>query len=133
MERILHRLRWFALLGLTLAWQTGLSAAQEAAPILPQDPNALSPRNANYRVEVTLDPDSKTLEGRQTLTWSNIQEQPTDERDWPHHSRIPVELTLQQTQSQRQQQCTPGDPVTGQQLEEDDVGGDESAIGTHQG
>ena len=36
------------------------------------------PRTTNYRIEVELDPDSKTLEGRQTITWQNVQEQPTD-------------------------------------------------------
>ncbi len=43
----------------------------------------LSPRNANYRLEVTLDPEAKTLAGRGTLTWRNLQEQPTDEL-WFH-------------------------------------------------
>src|SRR3972149_1491802 len=40
-------------------------------------------RTTNYRIQVELDPESKTLEGRQTVTWSNIQEQPTDEL-WFH-------------------------------------------------
>ena len=40
---------------------------------------ALSPRNANYRIEVELHPETKTLDGKLTLTWRNIQEIPTDE------------------------------------------------------
>ena len=47
---------------------------QEAAEFVPV-PIA---RTTNYRIEVELDPDSKTLEGRQTITWQNVQEQPTD-------------------------------------------------------
>ncbi|MFQ5817709.1 MAG: M1 family metallopeptidase [Terriglobia bacterium] len=31
----------------------------------------LSPRNANYTIEVRLDPDEKTLEGREVLAWRN--------------------------------------------------------------
>jgi hypothetical protein len=55
--------------------------SQDEVPI--HDPNVLSPRNANYRIEVALDPETKMLDGRQTLTWTNIQEQPTDEL-WFH-------------------------------------------------
>ncbi len=44
---------------------------------------ALSARNANYTIEVSLHPDSKTLTGSQTLTWTNIQDQPTREL-WFH-------------------------------------------------
>ena len=40
---------------------------------------ALSPRNANYRIEVELHPETKMLEGKLTLTWRNIREIPTDE------------------------------------------------------
>ena len=46
-------------------------------------PDALSPRNANYEIEVRLDPVSKTLEGRQILSWRNVQERPTDQL-WFH-------------------------------------------------
>lgn len=38
-----------------------------------------SPRNASYKIEVTLDADAKTLDGRQVLTWTNIREAPTAE------------------------------------------------------
>jgi hypothetical protein len=52
---------------------TGTAGAQEA----------LSPRNANYTIEVALDPEAKTLTGSQTLSWTNIQDQPTREL-WFH-------------------------------------------------
>ncbi|MGH9322306.1 MAG: M1 family metallopeptidase [Vicinamibacteria bacterium] len=43
--------------------------------LLPPDSEgeALSPRNANYRIEVELDPETKTLTGKETITWRNIQ------------------------------------------------------------
>ncbi len=44
---------------------------------------ALSARNANYTIEVSLDPEAKTLTGSQTLSWTNIQDQPTREL-WFH-------------------------------------------------
>ncbi len=46
-------------------------------------PSADSPRNANYTIEVRLDPVAKTLEGRQTVVWRNIQDAATDEL-WFH-------------------------------------------------
>lgn len=39
----------------------------------------LSPRNANYRIEVTLDPEARTLTGRETLYWRNLQEIPAED------------------------------------------------------
>ena len=39
----------------------------------------LSPRNANYEIDVRLDPDAKTLTGRETIHWRNITGQPTSE------------------------------------------------------
>ena len=42
-----------------------------------------SPRNANYMIEVQLDPESKMLTGRQVVTWRNIQDAATDEL-WFH-------------------------------------------------
>ena len=42
-----------------------------------------SPRNANYKIEATLDVESKQLNGVQTLTWTNIQSKPTDQL-WFH-------------------------------------------------
>jgi hypothetical protein len=43
----------------------------------------LSPRNANYTIEVRLDPEARTLDGSQILTWRNIQAEATDEL-WFH-------------------------------------------------
>ncbi len=39
----------------------------------------LSPRNANYTMEVTFDPEAKTIEGTQVLRWRNVTEHPTTE------------------------------------------------------
>jgi hypothetical protein len=39
----------------------------------------ISPRNANYEIRVRLDPETKTLDGWQRLTWTNIREVPTAE------------------------------------------------------
>jgi hypothetical protein len=33
----------------------------------------LSPRNANYRIEVELDPEAKLLRAKETITWKNVQ------------------------------------------------------------
>ena len=44
---------------------------------------ALSPRNANYTIDVEFDPTTRTLVGRQRLMWRNIQTEPTDEL-WFH-------------------------------------------------
>jgi Peptidase family M1 domain len=49
-----------------------------AIPIMAQD-EPRSPRNASYRLEVTLDPAARMLTGSGTLTWRNLQEQPADE------------------------------------------------------
>lgn len=54
---------FFLLLSFTL---TGLG--QSAKPIFSQP---LSPRLANYQIDVTLDPATKKLNGRETLTWKN--------------------------------------------------------------
>ena len=43
------------------------------------EPLEISPRNANYEIRVRLDPESKTLEGWQRLTWTNRREVPTAE------------------------------------------------------
>jgi hypothetical protein len=43
----------------------------------------LSPRNANYTIEVKLDPQAKTLAGREIITWRNDRDQPTNEL-WFH-------------------------------------------------
>ena len=56
--------------------------AQPAPPPTPQaeaGPAPLSPRNANYEIDVRLDPDAKMLRGRETIHWRNISGQPTTE------------------------------------------------------
>jgi hypothetical protein len=60
------------LLGFSLCCSLWLPAAA-AAQTSGAGSDALSPRNANYRIEVTLDPEEKTLDGKLTLTWTNIQ------------------------------------------------------------
>ena len=39
----------------------------------------LSPRNANYDIEVTLDVEEKQIHGHEVLTWRNITRKPTRE------------------------------------------------------
>ena len=43
------------------------------------DAQPLSPRNANYTIDVTLDTRARTLSGRETLVWTNITMPSTDE------------------------------------------------------
>ena len=40
---------------------------------------ALSPRNASYSIDVTLDPVGQTLTGRQVVTWRNVTATPATE------------------------------------------------------
>ncbi|MCX6550819.1 MAG: M1 family metallopeptidase, partial [Acidobacteria bacterium] len=46
-----------------------------AAPL----PGALSPRNANYSIDVRLDHASRTLTGREVITWRNVSTRATSE------------------------------------------------------
>ena len=55
-----------AILLLTLA----SAYAQERTP--GAVPRPLSPRNANYTIDVRLDAPARTLTGRETLAWTNI-------------------------------------------------------------
>ena len=48
-------------------------------PLVLADETPLSPRNASYEIEVRLDPVERTLTGRETLTWRNLQSTPTRE------------------------------------------------------
>ena len=48
-------------------------------PPLPKE----SPRNANYTMEVRLDPEKHTLNGKLVLTWRNIADRPLD--TFPFH------------------------------------------------
>ena len=61
----------FLLLNVLLSTLTGFG--QQPAPVSAQTGSAipLSPRIANYQIDVTLDADRKTLTGRETLTWRN--------------------------------------------------------------
>ena len=57
-----------------------------AGPASPQEQLAVasrSPRNANYTIEATLDPATKSIRGTQVLRWRNLQETPTSEL-WFH-------------------------------------------------
>ena len=46
---------------------------------LSADAQPLSPRNANYTIDVTLDARARTLNARETLVWTNITSASTDE------------------------------------------------------
>ncbi len=59
---------------ISVVWLLVLAASSLA---LAQTP--LSPRNANYTIEVKLDPQAKTLAGREIITWRNDRDQPTNE------------------------------------------------------
>ena len=61
--------RTLAICALTLAAAT--ARAQTAA--------ARSPRNANYQIEVALDPHTRTLNAHENITWRNITHNPTSE------------------------------------------------------
>ncbi len=63
-----------------LLLSSGAVTAQESETPVQE---ALSPRNANYTIEVQLDPTTRLLTGRQLLTWTNLQEAPT-RRLWFH-------------------------------------------------
>jgi len=49
---------------------TPSTRAPAAAPAA--SPDALSPRNANYSIDVALDPHRRTLAGREVITWRNV-------------------------------------------------------------
>ena len=49
------------------------------AGIVAADAQALSPRNANYTIDVRLDTRARTLAGRQTLVWTNTTSAPATE------------------------------------------------------
>ncbi len=62
-------------------WLTPAGVAQQPQTAGPDEPptavdaipdGARSPRNANYSIDVQLDPDARTLTGRAVLTWRNI-------------------------------------------------------------
>lgn len=55
------------------------SVLTAAPPEAPAAPAGRSPRNANYSIDVELDPASRTLMGREVLTWRNTSRQATSE------------------------------------------------------
>src|SRR2546426_8057913 len=62
-----------ALVILSFAW----FASAQSLPPHPPRPAAviappLSPRNANYRIDARLNSDTKTIDGREVITWRNI-------------------------------------------------------------
>ena len=73
--------------GLCLVWlwltpgQVGAQEAVTAGELETQ--TTPSPRNANYTIEVRLDAEAKTLEGRQTVVWRNTRSAATAEL-WFH-------------------------------------------------
>ncbi len=54
-------------------------APRLAAPAPAADAAALAAPVADYRIEVRLDPGTKTLNGREQVTWRNVQDRPTSE------------------------------------------------------
>ncbi|MFQ5741441.1 MAG: M1 family metallopeptidase [Acidobacteriota bacterium] len=71
---LLSRRRW---IGLPLALGVALTIELAAQP------QAWSPRNANYQIRVSLNPQEKTLEGTEIIRWRNITEVATQEL-WFH-------------------------------------------------
>lgn len=62
---------------LARSWRRGAVLGLLAAlfaPLQAQSGEALSPRNANYEIQVTLNPETKILDGRETIRWRNITE-----------------------------------------------------------
>jgi len=55
------------------------SPATAPAPAEAGSTPALSPRNANYSIDVELDPKTRTLSGRAVIAWRNITSRPTSE------------------------------------------------------
>jgi hypothetical protein len=58
---------------------TPAQSAAAPAPLPPSAPAGRSPRNANYSIDVELDPSTHTLTGREVLTWRNTSAQATSE------------------------------------------------------
>ena len=49
-----------------------IAAALATSPVRSQAPEPLSPRNANYDIDVALDPATRTLTGSEVIAWRNI-------------------------------------------------------------
>ena len=56
-----------------------LTVTQPASPPTGEVIGTPSPRNANYSIDIRLDPDRRTLTGRETVTWRNISNITTQE------------------------------------------------------
>lgn len=67
----------------TMSLLTFLSLGSTSTAIPAQESAALSARNANYTIEVRLDPGQKTFEAREVATWRNDQITPAGEL-WFH-------------------------------------------------
>ncbi len=81
---IVWTLLFWAVLATEVLAQAGAGVAESDRADLPAvSEEALSPRNANYEIDVRLDPKAKTLEARQTLVWRNLQSTATDQL-WFH-------------------------------------------------
>ena len=63
--------------GTDVVSQRQAPAAEQAEPAAPAV--APSPRNANYSIDVELDPASRTVTGRSVVSWRNISGRPTSE------------------------------------------------------
>lgn len=63
---------------LALAAAALVQAAAAAAPAPLRLPGPLSPRNASYQISARLDPDRHTVTGTATLSFRNLESQPTD-------------------------------------------------------
>src|SRR5689334_20707 len=64
------RLAWLALLCLQIL---------QVRPAVAQTTTPLSPRNANYTIDVTLDPRARSLTARERIVWRNITHTATGE------------------------------------------------------
>jgi aminopeptidase N len=63
--------------GLYLCVLTATLAAQPG-DLRAQEPRALSPRNANYRIDATLDHARHEIDGHETITWRNPSARPAE-------------------------------------------------------
>ena len=72
-------MRWrfrLCAIAVTLALSTTLQGSQRFDQ---PTPGARSPRNANYEIDVRLEPSDRTLHGRERIRWRNISANPTSE------------------------------------------------------
>jgi hypothetical protein len=56
--------------------QARLTQGQDTAPPAQPSPDALSPRNANYRISARLEPATRTITGDEVITWRNVTSTP---------------------------------------------------------